>query len=59
MAYYLNMVPGTFFFLSGGNEEKGIIYPHHNSKFDVDEDVFWKGSALLVQGAMDWLANNN
>lgn len=58
MAYYLNMVPGTFFFLAGGNEEKGITYPHHNSKFDVDEDVFWKGSALMVQGAIDWLENN-
>jgi amidohydrolase len=58
MSYYLNMVPGTFFFLSGGNEEKGITYPHHNSRFDVDEDVFWKGSALLVQAAWDWLENN-
>jgi amidohydrolase len=58
MAYYLELVPGTFFFLGGINEEKGIIYPHHNSKFDVDEDVFWKGSALLAQGAIDWLNNN-
>lgn len=58
MAYYLEMVPGTFFFLGGGNEEKGIIYPHHNAKFDLDEDVFWKGSALLAQGAVDWLNEN-
>lgn len=59
MAYYLDLVPGTFFFLGGINEEKGIVYPHHNSRFDVDEDVFWRGSALLVQGAVDWLSNNN
>ena len=55
MAYFLEKVPGTFFFLGGANEEKGIIYPHHNSKFDVDEDVFWRGTALLAQGAIDWL----
>jgi len=58
MAYFLNEVPGTFFFLGGANEEKGIIYPHHNSKFDVDEDVFWRGTALLAQGAIDWLTSH-
>jgi len=56
MAYYLERVPGTFFFLGGFNEEKGMIYPHHNSKFMLDEDVFWKGTALMAQGAMDWLS---
>ena len=55
MAYFLEQVPGTFFFLGGGNEAKGIVYPHHNSKFNVDEDIFWVGTALLVQGALDWL----
>lgn len=58
MAYYLSEVPGTFFFLGGANPEKGPVYPHHNSKFIVDEDVFWKGTALLAQGAFDWLENN-
>ncbi|MBA7517341.1 N-acetylcysteine deacetylase [subsurface metagenome] len=56
MAYFLEKAPGTFFFLGGGNEAKGIVAPHHNSKFDVDEDVFWKGTTLLAQGAVDWLA---
>jgi amidohydrolase len=58
MAYYLERVPGTFFFLGSINEAKGIIHPHHNPKFDVDEDVFWIGTALMVQGAVDWLENN-
>ena len=56
MAYFLEEAPGTFFFLGGGNEAKGIVAPHHNSKFNVDEDVLWKGTALLAQGAFDWLA---
>jgi amidohydrolase len=58
IAFYLEKVPGTFFFLGSGNEEKGTVYPHHNPKFTVDEDVFWKGSALLAQGAIDWLENH-
>lgn len=58
MAYFLKEVPGTFFFLSTRNPEKGIIYPHHNPRFDVDEDVLWIGSALLAQTAWSWLENN-
>jgi amidohydrolase len=58
MAYYLTEVPGTFFFLGGANPEKGPVYPHHNSKFIVDEDVFWKGTALLAKGAINWLEHN-
>lgn len=58
VSYFLNMVPGTYFFLGGVNPEKGPVYPHHNSKFILDEDVFWKGTALLAQGAVDWLEKN-
>lgn len=58
MAYYLSEVPGTFFFLGGANPDKGPVYPHHNSKFIIDEDVFWIGTALLAQGALDWLEQN-
>ncbi len=58
MAYYLEKVPGTFFFLGSGNPEKNADYPHHNARFDIDEDVLWKGTALLAQGAIDWLENN-
>ena len=52
MAYFLNEVKGTFFFLSGCNPEKGQIYPHHNSKFDIDEDVLYVGTALLSAAVM-------
>lgn len=41
--------------LGARNEEKGIIYPHHHEKFDVDEDVFEIGSALYAQYAIDYL----
>lgn len=59
MSYYLLEVPGSYICLGSNNEEKGIIYPHHNSKFDVDEDVLWKGTALLAQGSIDWLEKVN
>jgi len=54
MGYYLNEVPGTFFFLGAFNKSKGITYPHHNSKFDIDEDVLWIGTAVLAQSALNY-----
>jgi len=47
-AFYLQKVPGAFIALGIKNEEKGIIYPHHHPKFNVDEDVLPLGTALEV-----------
>ena len=54
-SYYLQKVPGTFFFTGGGNVEKGITYPHHHPKFDIDEDVLLFASKGLLQIALDYL----
>jgi len=55
MAYFLNEAPGTFFFMSTPRAVNGEYYPHHNSKFDINEEILWKGAALLIQGVMDYL----
>ena len=55
MSYYLQKVPGTFFYLGSNNENKGIVYPHHNSKFNIDEDVLWIGTAIFLQAVIDYL----
>lgn len=47
-AYYLEKVPGAFMFLSSSNPDKKTDVPHHNPKFNVDEDVFYRGSAVFV-----------
>lgn len=36
-AYYLEHVPGSFFFVGARNSEIDAVYPHHHPKFDVDE----------------------
>lgn len=48
---YLTDIPGVFFFLGAGNEEKKCIYPHHHPKFQIDEDVLWRGCALFLETA--------
>ncbi len=55
MSYFLEKVPGSFFYLSSIKEVDGIKYPHHNPKFDIDESLLWKGAALMVQTSIDWL----
>ena len=42
-ANYASQIPGLYFFLHTNNHEKGIVESNHNPKFDVDEDVLWKG----------------
>ncbi len=55
MAYFLKAAPGTFAFLSNPNKVDGAYYPHHNPKFDIDNEHLEKGSMLLAKVAMEYL----
>lgn len=55
VAHYLQKVPGTFFFLGSNNPEKHTDIPHHNCKFNIDEDVMWKGSAIFAESVFEFL----
>jgi metal-dependent amidase/aminoacylase/carboxypeptidase family protein len=50
-------VPGTFFFVGGGNEEIGATYPHHHPKFDVDERAMLIIGKLFVSAVFDYLSS--
>ncbi len=54
-SYYLEKIPGTFFFVGCGNGEKGTDYPHHSPRFDVDEDALPTAIALLSAYAFSML----
>ncbi|MHA1630058.1 MAG: M20 metallopeptidase family protein [Candidatus Heimdallarchaeota archaeon] len=49
-------IPVSMFWLGTRNEEKGIKYPGHSPKFDVDEDALPVGSAVLALTAWNYLA---
>ena len=40
---YLQKVPGMFFFLGSGNEEKGYIHSLHSAQFQFDEEILSLG----------------
>ncbi len=48
-AWYLRERKGAFAFIGVRNEKKGIIYPLHHPKFNIDEDVLPYGAALLAK----------
>ncbi len=53
-AYYLREVPGCFFFVGAGNEEKGATYPHHHPRFDIDEDALSVGVEALLATYLEY-----
>jgi carboxypeptidase Ss1 len=53
-SYYLQRVPGCYYFLGTRNEKKGCVSPNHSSKFKVDEDVLKYGSASLAMLAFEF-----
>lgn len=55
MSFYLNEVPGAYYFLSSVVEQDGHVYGHHNPRFMLDESVFSKGTALFVKIAANYL----
>jgi amidohydrolase len=55
MAYFLEEVPGCFFFVGSANAEEGLDAAHHHPRFDFDERVLSLGSALLASAALEIL----
>ncbi|MBP6322691.1 MAG: amidohydrolase [Fusobacteriaceae bacterium] len=47
-SFYLEKIPGVFFFLGSKNIDKGYIHPLHNSKFNFDEKVLEYGIEAYV-----------
>jgi metal-dependent amidase/aminoacylase/carboxypeptidase family protein len=54
-SFYLQKIPGTFAFLGVENREKGIIYPQHHPKYNIDEDILPIGTTLHVAVALEYL----
>ncbi len=51
-ARYADRIPGLYYMICGRPE--GSQYPHHSSKFDLDENILSKGSILMAAFALTW-----
>ncbi len=54
-AFFLRQVPGCYFFVGAANPARGLIAPHHNPRFDFDEEAMVIGLAILAQAAAFYL----
>ena len=55
-SYYLQKVPGCFIFIGIGNPKKGIIYPQHHPKYDIDEMALLYGIEVMANAALKLLS---
>ena len=56
--YISEKIPSIMMALGGGSPEEGYPYPQHHPKVDFNEDVFYVGSAVYANTAIQWLRNN-
>jgi amidohydrolase len=54
-AYFMQDVPGCYFFLGSANAERGLDAPHHNPHFDFDEDALPLGLAIFMHALAHYL----
>ena len=49
MSFFLQEVPGCYFFLGSANADKDLAYPHHHPRFDFDETALGMGVEIFVR----------
>ena len=54
-SYFLQRVPGSFFFVGSKNEERGLVWGHHHPRFDLDEQVLVYGMETMIRTALRYL----
>lgn len=58
-AFYQQHFPGVFFFLGSGGEAAGAVHPWHHPRYNVDEDCFKTGAALMASLVFQELPESN
>lgn len=49
MSFFLQEVPGCYFFLGSANPAKNLAYPHHHPRFNFDETTLAMGVEIFVR----------
>lgn len=54
MGYILEEIPGCYFFVGAGAEER-FSFPHHHPRFDFDERAMIHGAAIMAEAAAGYV----
>lgn len=49
MSFFLQQVPGCYFFLGSANPSLDLAYPHHHPRFDFDETALSMGVEIFIR----------
>lgn len=49
MSFFLQQIPGCYFFLGSANPEQGLNYPHHHPRFNFDERALAIGVEIFLR----------
>ena len=55
MSFFMQEIPGCFFFVGSANPEKGLDAAHHHPRFDFDERALPRAAALMASAAVELL----
>ncbi|CAA9550945.1 MAG: N-acetyl-L,L-diaminopimelate deacetylase homolog [uncultured Thermomicrobiales bacterium] len=56
MSYFLERVPGCFFFVGSRNPDRGLVWGHHHPRFDFDEEALGTGISTMVAATERYFA---
>lgn len=54
-SFYTQHVPGAYFFTGSANAERGLDFPYHHPRFDIDEDALLVGAKIMATAALGYL----
>ncbi len=54
-SYFLQRVPGCFFYVGSRNPDKGLIWDHHHPRFDIDEEALGTGIETMTAVTLRYL----
>ena len=54
-SYFLEEVPGAFWFVGSQNPERGLVWGHHHPRFDLDEAALAIGMESMTNVALRYL----
>jgi amidohydrolase len=49
MSFFLQEVPGCYFFLGSANVDRGLTFPHHHPQFNIDETALALGMEIFIR----------
>ena len=55
MSFFMQEIPGCFFFVGSANPERGLDAAHHHPRFDFDERALPRAAALMASAAVELL----